>query len=170
MGGANPVSLSEYYRGGANVPDISQNNAIPTSGAIRVNNFYNTYGRLSTSHTITVGDRTYTIDKIPYTDAGYATSSFSFGSLSSTTFTSSLGSTTIVDIYWDGHASSIVFILSRDTNTNLNFYEIVIGSDTYVRSAASYTDLGSQGKWVWNNALNSIGFSGTKTLTVRTYA
>jgi len=35
-------SLSEYYRGGANVNDVSSNNNIPTSGAIDVGDFYGT--------------------------------------------------------------------------------------------------------------------------------
>ena len=33
-------SLSEYYRGGANVNDVSTNNNIPTSGAIDIGDFY----------------------------------------------------------------------------------------------------------------------------------
>lgn len=39
-GGANPISLSEYYRGGGLVANISQNNSIPTSGTISLSNFY----------------------------------------------------------------------------------------------------------------------------------
>jgi hypothetical protein len=38
FGGANPVSLSEYYRGGAYV--TSNNTSVPTSGAISLSNFY----------------------------------------------------------------------------------------------------------------------------------
>ena len=33
-------SLSEYYRGGANVNDVATNNNIPTSGAIDIGDFY----------------------------------------------------------------------------------------------------------------------------------
>ena len=33
-------SLSEYYRGGANVNDVATNSAIPTSGAIDIGDFY----------------------------------------------------------------------------------------------------------------------------------
>ena len=33
-------SLSEYYRGGANVNDVATNNNIPTSGAIDIGVFY----------------------------------------------------------------------------------------------------------------------------------
>lgn len=40
FGGAAPHSLSEYYRGGANVPDTAANAGIPTSGAIKLSDFY----------------------------------------------------------------------------------------------------------------------------------
>ena len=40
FGGSNPISISEYYRGGGLVPNVSQNNNIPTSGTISFNNFY----------------------------------------------------------------------------------------------------------------------------------
>ena len=44
FGGSNPISLSEYYRGGANVPSVqhtsaTDGNAISTSGAIRFGMF-----------------------------------------------------------------------------------------------------------------------------------
>lgn len=38
FGGSNPISLSEYYRNGAYV--TSNNTSVPTSGTIRVSNFY----------------------------------------------------------------------------------------------------------------------------------
>lgn len=41
FGGSNPVSISEYYRGGGLVPNITVNNAVPTSGQISLSNFYN---------------------------------------------------------------------------------------------------------------------------------
>lgn len=40
FGGAAPHSLSEYYRGGANVPNAPPNLAIPTSGTIKLTDFY----------------------------------------------------------------------------------------------------------------------------------
>lgn len=39
-GGGAPHSLSEYYRGGAYVPNTAVNNGIPTSGPISLQNFY----------------------------------------------------------------------------------------------------------------------------------
>ena len=40
-------SMSEYYRGGANVDDVSSNNNIPTSGAIDIGDFYGTGNAVS---------------------------------------------------------------------------------------------------------------------------
>ena len=47
FGGAHPISMSEYYQGGAYVPttvsfgkDSSINSNIPESGVIRMSNFY----------------------------------------------------------------------------------------------------------------------------------
>lgn len=42
FGGANPISQSEYYRGGALVPNHPNNTNIPTSGAIKISDFYDT--------------------------------------------------------------------------------------------------------------------------------
>jgi hypothetical protein len=44
FGGSNPISLSEYYAGGGLVPPgtTGTNGAVPTSGAISINNFYGT--------------------------------------------------------------------------------------------------------------------------------
>ena len=41
FGGSNPTAISEYYKGGANVPDTGTNVNIPTSGQIKFGNFYN---------------------------------------------------------------------------------------------------------------------------------
>lgn len=49
FGGSNPVSLSEYYRGGGLVPDFSFNDGVPTSGAIGLSDFYGAQNALSYS-------------------------------------------------------------------------------------------------------------------------
>lgn len=41
FGGSNPVSLSQYYRGGARVPNTPTNANVPASGAISIGSFYN---------------------------------------------------------------------------------------------------------------------------------
>ena len=40
FGGAAPHALSEYYRGGGLVPDSPANSAVPTSGQIKLTDFY----------------------------------------------------------------------------------------------------------------------------------
>lgn len=40
FGGANPISINEYYRGGALVPNTSNNTGIPTSGTISLDDFH----------------------------------------------------------------------------------------------------------------------------------
>ena len=42
FGGPTPIVLSNYYRGGAYVPNTPPNAAIPTSGAISLSQFYGT--------------------------------------------------------------------------------------------------------------------------------
>lgn len=40
FGGAAPIRLSEYYRGGIYVPDTAGNTSIPTAGQIKLSDFY----------------------------------------------------------------------------------------------------------------------------------
>lgn len=40
FGGTNPINLNEYYRGGGRVSNAPQNQNIPTSGSIKLNDFY----------------------------------------------------------------------------------------------------------------------------------
>lgn len=57
FGGSAPHSLSEYYRGGGLVPDTPANAAIPTSGAIKLSDFY---GASAVTPTITLNP-TYSV-------------------------------------------------------------------------------------------------------------
>lgn len=50
FGGANPISMSEYYRGGSYT--TSNNTNVPTSGAISLNNFYSAKKQFIFSPTI----------------------------------------------------------------------------------------------------------------------
>ena len=54
FGGTNPISLSEYVRGGGLVPDAAENSSIPTTNSnIQMSDFYNT-SSWSTDRTETV--------------------------------------------------------------------------------------------------------------------
>tara|TARA_R110000823_G_scaffold234556_2_gene360772 strand:- start:663 stop:1460 length:798 start_codon:yes stop_codon:yes gene_type:complete len=58
--GSNPIGLSEYYRGGALVPNSSSTTTIPTSGTIAVSNFYGTRRRIAIP--ITISSPTFNYD------------------------------------------------------------------------------------------------------------
>lgn len=60
FGGTVPHSLSEYYRGGGLVPNVAQNAAIPTSGAIPMGSFYGATNRVAVP--ITVSSNSYNYD------------------------------------------------------------------------------------------------------------
>lgn len=59
FGGSNPISISEYYAGGANVP--SGTGSVPTSGAINLTIFYGTSNRVSITLTISASTNGYNI-------------------------------------------------------------------------------------------------------------
>ena len=61
FGGANPISLSEYYRNGGLVPNAAQNAAIPTSGAISISNFYGTTNRIPINITLSASAYNYDV-------------------------------------------------------------------------------------------------------------
>lgn len=58
FGGSNPISMSEYYRGGAFVGN--NNTTVPTSGAISISNFYGTVKRVFIP--LTISSSTYNYD------------------------------------------------------------------------------------------------------------
>lgn len=65
FGGTIPHSLSEYYRGGALVPNSPTNAAVPTSGQIAIGNFYGATNRIQLA--LTLSSNTYNYDV--YTEA-----------------------------------------------------------------------------------------------------
>lgn len=58
-----PYSLSDFYRGGANVPDTPTNSGVPTSGSISLTDFYGASAALpaswSTGSDMSVSDEAY---------------------------------------------------------------------------------------------------------------
>lgn len=58
FGGSNPISMSEYYRGGAFV--TNNNTSVPTSGTISISNFYGTVRRIFIP--ITISSSTYSFN------------------------------------------------------------------------------------------------------------
>jgi len=61
FGGTVPHSLNEYYRGGGLVPNVPQNAAIPTSGAIPMGSFYGSTNRVAIPLTIAANAYNYDV-------------------------------------------------------------------------------------------------------------
>jgi hypothetical protein len=63
FGGSNPISLSEYYAGGAYVPPGTTGTygAVPSSGEISIRNFYGTTAFVPVTHTYTSGSGNETV-------------------------------------------------------------------------------------------------------------
>ena len=82
FGGSTPHSLSEYYRGGGLVPNITPNNSIPTSGQISMSQFYGSTATLPIDNNISFTVQTYSVGsgKNVFTVYG-ANSSMSDGSV-----------------------------------------------------------------------------------------
>jgi len=66
FGDTQPNSMSEYYRGGSLVPDSAGNSAVPASGAISINNFYNAANRVAIALSIASSTQNYDL----YTNRG----------------------------------------------------------------------------------------------------
>ena len=94
FGGANPIGLNEYYRGGSYVPNTSANNGIPTSGTIDMADFYNGTA-LAADNNISFTMQNYTTGsgKLTFNHYG-ANGSLSDGSIT----TNNLNSYTISDM------------------------------------------------------------------------
>jgi len=61
FGGSTPHSMSEYYRGGSNVPSASSTSGIAASGAITMSSFYGTSNRIGITLTISSDTANYNI-------------------------------------------------------------------------------------------------------------
>lgn len=77
FGGSNPIGLSEYYRGGTYVPNISANSNIPTSGQISISNFYSASRRYVINATLTVS-QTAGFNLWDWIVANYGSTSFPY--------------------------------------------------------------------------------------------
>ena len=63
FGGSNPISMSEYYAGGSNVPSgtTGDSGSIPSSGAVAVSQFYGASNRVAVALTISSTTQNYNI-------------------------------------------------------------------------------------------------------------
>lgn len=177
FGTGSPVSFSQLYRGGTYVPNITPDNAIPTTGAISLSDFYGTWGRKSLTFTMNVGSHVSTkTGKGTLYGFGILSNSSSFGSISSNTFLTPNGTMTIQGLYYSAGTGQWHLQLARSSgapaDTDLSFRQVSISGFNIngVRSARTSTStIGFARQWRWTVLKSSHPTSGTVSCTIQYY-
>lgn len=139
-----PYSITDFYRGGANVPNITANNGVPTSGAISLTDFYG--AQAATDWIVTEGS---------YGDAdGYFQGTY--GSIGGVTTINGAAivflniSRTVIK-----GTTSYLFQLGLSGNRAAGFFSslIINGGPTFNEAAAStrasYDSGNNRTSWLW---------------------
>jgi len=167
FGGDAPHSLTEYYRGGSLVPNVTANNSVPTSGAISLTDFF------GATNTQTTGNYTIGIAS-SFIGLGISVFGFnangqagSFGTISTNTIDFSGFDVTIGGVY---ASSSNLFFYVTSQVSNSGWVSMAVGGTTYNRTDASFTQSNSSAfggdytLWTWS-ASSAIATSGTVTVS-----
>ena len=121
FGGANPISMSEYYAGGANVPGSTSgvNGAVPASGTISMSKFFGT-----SDEAFSPDGGTSAGSAVPLIDFGQLNASVTITCNQSATWTwTKSGTGGSASVSSGGSATSITF--SNSTTTFGGFKEAV---------------------------------------------
>lgn len=159
FGGSNPISLSEYYAGGAYVPAGTTGTfgAVPSSGTISLRNFYGTTKYLD-SQTVTVG--------IFDLGGGYGTYYGYFagvtGAISDGTSNMYSGAT-IGRLFWYSLTSSLTFTVQQPNLTKA-WTTMVVNGVSFSTAPSSSTDSTST-TWTWSGVSNPFGYTAGVNVT-----
>jgi hypothetical protein len=161
FGGSNPISLSEYYAGGAYVPagTTGTYGAVPTAGnPISIRNFYGT-SAIRDTQTVTVG-----FAGAPYASI-YGFKSGSCGSVSDGTFNPKSGAAISELSCVVSYTNTVQFSLTG-TYTNDGWTTMTIDGTPYTRASASFSNSGGSTVWTWSTGTNPFGTTVGATKTV----
>lgn len=178
FGGSNPISMSEYYRNGTYVPDITLNVNIPTGGTINISDFYSSSVSsfiISPSTTnANEGDTvTFTITTTNFTGTLYW--SISTGGMTNSDFTSpsnavtSGGTVSIV-----GNTGSLSFVINNDLATEgTEYFNLVLKANSstgpiVAQSSQITVNDTSQGPTYSLSGPSSVTEGNTLTITLTT--
>lgn len=170
FGGSNPISMSEYVKGGTYVPTTATNVNIPSSTSnMSFSKFYGgSVVSVLDTQTVTVGSYYHDpggIPSYPYTGYGYTSSSPTstvVGSISDGTSNIYSGAT-ILKLWWfvDGVLGNKVQLMINGA-TNSGWTSMTINGTTFTRTSAT-SFIG--GLWEWGGVSNPFGTSGNITVT-----
>lgn len=151
FGGSNPISLSEYYAGGAYVPAGTSGTygAVPSSGAISIRNFYGTQKALDVQ-TVGVGV-VFSCGKYGCTNLGYGYLSGNAGTITDGTFNPA-GGATITNLWWEnaGNINQLFFYLNTAVS-NSGWTTMTINGNAFSRASASFSSGTGYSNWYWSN-------------------
>ena len=164
FGGSAPHSLTEYYRGGSLVPNVTANNSVPTSGAISLTDFFGATATSGTDdRTITIGSGSFGSFILGYGFAAAPLNAGSgFGLISSNTIGFSGFNVTIEAVY---HILNQLVFKASTNPGNSGWTSMTVGSTTFNRTDAITYVSGTIATWSWSSSSNVIGTSGTQTVS-----
>lgn len=159
FGGSAPHSLSEYYRGGSLVPDSATNSGVPTSGQIKITDFYGAANLVWTTN-LTVGQLVGKFNTI----TGYSTGVYTTGSLSDTSV-DFLGGAFCEGIA-HGTATGILGFSVTGNKANSGFTTMTINGNNYNRTSATYgyNSDGDFTQWYWSSGSPFSGVGNVDTV------
>lgn len=173
FGGLNPISLSEYYSGGSNVPAGTANATgvlIPSSpGTLRFSNFSGAQKIVSASISLTVGD---SLDFNGAGEVGYQFGTGGFGSVNTRTL---IGGRTLFSVV-DGYSKGVTYfytsltVVGDQRSSWYSYWQYTgdsFGTKTFTRTSASnvYYDSGTNVTvWLWSSGGPTFDTSGTFTI------
>jgi hypothetical protein len=165
FGGTNPISLSEYYAGGGLVPSGASGTfgAVPSSGAISIQNFYGTAN--SETQVVTVGT-TFFGDPFGggFTVVRGFSDRFPVGSISDGTF-GFVSNATINELAWFDFGT--LYFRLVGTHANSGWTKLTLGGVDYFRSSASFSQPTGFTEWIWASS-DPFGADGTTSNAVFT--
>jgi hypothetical protein len=144
FGGANPISLSEYYAGGARVPagTTGTNGAVPSSGTISVSKFYGT-----TAELVTIADENIASFRVA---SGTAVSTYTLSSTGDINQTKNTTTTDIGD-----------WITPKSAASNYECFATLSSGSLSSGTTGSWLALTSSRSWTRNQSTN-----GTSTAVI----
>lgn len=156
FGGSNPISLSEYYAGGAyvNAGTSGTYGAVPSSGAISLRNFYGTSKIFTYSGTMTQGSGPIGVN------TGYGFERGSFGSLSpDDTIIQRIAKTT------DGSTWIFSVVILTGSSLPQNYWNTITIGGTFSINSSAATSFLNGNTWQFSGT-NPAPLTGSGTTSI----
>ncbi len=166
FGGTSTYALTDYYRGGGLVPDVSANSSVPTSGTIAITDFYGSVALVISLSTLD-GD---TVSRNGFTTSGTSVSTIAGVRLETDGgMQTSEGTGTGAD--WQDYASGEYANTEPDAGLGSDYEArlTVLSGDTPTASPGTgvWVGLGTERDWTLGVTGENVSKSGSWKLEIR---